>query len=511
MTRIREILRLRESHLSQRAIARALRVSHPVVGQYLRDAEAAGLRFADVEHLGDSELLERLAATKAADERYVTAQPWFEYCFGELKRCGVTIQLIWNEYREKHTDGFSYSQFCYHFQVWREADAVTMHIEHKAGDKLFVDFTGERFTITDPRTGEQQPVESFVAVLGASQLCFMQATETQQKEDWIAANEAALHYLCGVPAAIVPDALKSAVNKNDPYDPDLNPAYADFARHYGTVILPARSRKPKDKALVENAVRLMYLRVYAPLRNRVFHSLDELNAAIRRQVDEHNDLRFQRLPLSRRELFEQVERQALRPLPATRYEHKTFLSLKVPFNYHIELREDRHYYSVPWRLKGKRVQVLYTVRMVEIYHDHLRVAAHRRERTPGAYTTDAAHMPPQHRFYHEWSPQRMLDWATATGPAVRELVAEIFARREHHEQASKVCLGILSLQKKYGAERLDRACRRASEYGHYSYRGVKEILANGLDRIVQEELFGDPLPAHANIRGIAYYADLGGT
>ena len=176
MTRIREILRLRESHLSQRAIARALRVSHPVVGQYLRDAEAAGLRFADVEHLGDSELLERLAAPKAADERYVTAQPWFEHCFGELKRCGVTIQLIWNEYREKHTDGFSYSQFCYHFQVWREADAVTMHIEHKAGDKLFVDFTGERFTITDPRSGDQQPVESFVAVLGASQLCFMQAT-----------------------------------------------------------------------------------------------------------------------------------------------------------------------------------------------------------------------------------------------------------------------------------------------------------------------------------------------
>lgn len=509
MTKIRDILRLRESKLSLRAIGRALRISHPVVMQYARDAEDAGLSYTDIEHISDTELLEKLQGSKAADKRYTKALSWFEYCSRELKRRGVTIQLVWNEYRARQVDGYSYSQFCYHFQVWREAESVTMHVEHKAGDKLFVDFAGERFELTDPRTGTRRAVESFVAVLGSSELCYMEATESQKKEDWIAANEGALHYLGGVPGAIVPDALKSAVHKNDRYEPDINPEFADFARHYGTVILPARSRKARDKALVENAVRLMYMRVYAPLRNRAFGSLEELNEAIRELVDRHNDMQFQRLSVTRRELFEQVERAALKPLPPTRYEHKRFLSLKVQFNYHIELREDRHSYSVPWRYTGKRVRVLYTERMVEIYHDNIRIAAHRRDRTPGGYTTEREHMPERHRLYGEWSPQRILLWATQTGPSVRELVAEVFAHREHPEQAFKSCLGVLNLQKKYGPERLNGACRRALEYGYYSYRGVKEILANGLDRIAQEELFSEPLPEHENVRGTGYYANLG--
>ena len=362
----------------------------------------------------------------------------------------MTIYQIWEEYRQEQPDGYSYSQFCYHFQVWRDGDEVTMHIEHKVGDKLFVDFAGKKLTVSEPHRGGRREVESFVAVLGASQLGYLQVVETQQKEDLIAASAGALDYIGGVPAAIVPDCLKSAVTKADPYEPDLNRAYAAFARHYGMVVLPARSRKPKDKALVEQTVRLMYQRVYAKLRDRTFYSIDELNAAIGPLVDKHNATRFQRLPYSRRELFDRIERAALQPLPAERFELMQTLDLKVQFNYHIELREDRHYYSVPWRLKGTRVQVLYNERMVEIYHDHLRVAAHRRARTAGGYTTVADHMPAQHRFYADWSPERILRWAGAIGPEVAALVGKVLDEREHPEQGFKVALGIINLHRKYG-------------------------------------------------------------
>ena len=297
-----------------------------------------------------------------------------------------------------------------------------------------MDFAGKKLTVSERHRGVRREVESFVAVLGASQLGYLEAVETQQKEDLIAASGGALDYIGGVPAAIVPDCLKSAVTKADSYEPDLNRAYAAFARHYGMVVLPTRSRKPKDKALVEQTVRLMYQRVYAKLRDRTFYSIDELNAAIRPLVDAHNATRFQRLPYSRRELFDRIERDALQPLPAERFELMQTLDLKVQFNYHIELREDRHYYSVPWRLKGTRVQVLYNDRVVEIYHNHLRVAAHQRERTVGGYTTVTDHMPAQHRFYADWSPERILRWAGAIGPEVAALVGKVLDEREHPEQ-----------------------------------------------------------------------------
>jgi len=273
------------------------------------------------------------------------------------------------------------------------------------------------------------------------------------------------------------------------------------------VVLPTRPRKPKDKALVEQTVRLMYQRVYAKLRDRTFHSVDELNAAIRPLVDEHNATRFQRLPYSRRQLFDRIERDVLQALPATRFQLMQTLDLKVQFNYHIELREDRHYYSVPWRLKGSRVRVLYNDRMVEIYHDHLRVAAHRRERTAGGYTTVSDHMPPHHRFYADWSPERILRWAGEIGPAVASLVGKVLAERDHPEQGFKVALGIINLHRKYGEGRLERACGRALEFHYHSYRGVKNILANGLDKLEQPVPVGSQpaLPLHANIRGSQYY------
>ncbi|GFP19701.1 hypothetical protein HKBW3S03_01206 [Candidatus Hakubella thermalkaliphila] len=405
MNKVREIIRLHEEMgLSYRKIARALRISHPIVSQDIAEVKAAGLGYADIKTLSDTKLLELLEKRRNETERYKKLSERFPYLAQELKKTGVNRLLLWEEYRKECSNGYSYSQFCYHLQVWLNAADVTMHLNHKAGDKAFVDFAGKKLSLVDLKTGEVRPVETFVAILGASQLTYVEAVESQKKENWIKANENALWYFGGVPAALVPDCLKSGVTKGDKYEPDINPEYSDFAQHYHTVILPARPHSAKDKALVENAVNLVYIRIYAPLRDRIFYSLEDLNQAIWELLEGHNKMNFQRLGKSRRQLFEEIEKPALKPLPLERYELRTFLNLKVQFNYHIELREDRHYYSVPWEYKGKRVQVLYTDRVVEIYHDHLRIAFHKRDRTPHKYTTLREHMPPHHRFYDEWSP-----------------------------------------------------------------------------------------------------------
>lgn len=511
MNKIREIIRLAEEMgLSNRKIGSALRISHPVVGQYISDINACGLTYQDIKEMSDTKLLEILEKKKSESQaRYGPISKKFEYYVEELKKPGVNRVVLWEEYKKECPDGYSYSQFCYHLQVWLDGGDVTMHLEHKAGDKAFVDFAGKKLSLVDTVTGEIKEVETLVAILGASQLIYVETVESQKKEDWIRANENALWYYGGVPAALVPDCLKSGVTKGDKYEPDINPEYADFARHYGTVILPARPNRAKDKALVENAVNLVYSRIYAPLRNRTFNGLDELNQAIWELLDRHNNMRFQRLEKSRRQLFEEIEKPTLKPLPAHRYEPRRFLNLKVQFNYHIEIREDRHYYSVPWRYKRKRVQVIYTYRAVEIYHDNLRIAFHRRDTIPNKYTTLREHMPPHHRFYDEWSPQRMINWAEKIGPQVKAMITEVFARREHPEQAFKVCLGIINLSKKYGEQRLNRACMRALEFSNYSYKVVKNILEKGLDRMEEDPKNAEPLCLHENIRGSQYYSEEG--
>ncbi len=508
MSKVREIIRLyEETGLSYRKIGRALKISHPVVSQYIADFKETGLRYADIEDLSDTDLLELLERKKKeTDERYKTLSEMFEYFAKELKRTGVNRNVLWEEYRREHPEGYSYSQFCYHFQVWKNAGEVTMHIDHKAGDKAFVDFAGQKLSIVDRDTGEVKEKETFVAILGASQYTYVEVVESQKKEDWIKANENALRYFDGVPAALVPDCLKTGVTNGNKYEPDINPEYADFARHYGTVILPARPHSAKDKALVENAVNLVYIRIYAPLRNRVFHSLEEINEAIWELLQKHNSMRFQRLEVSRIGLFEEIEKPALKALPIERYGLRKFLTLKVQFNYHIELREDRHYYSVPWRYKGIRVRVVYTSQVVEIFHDNIRIAFHKRARTAGGYTTEEEHMPPHHRFYDGWSPQRMISWAEKIGPEVRRMIVKVLESRKHPEQAYKVCLGIINLSKKYGNIRLNKACRRAVEFHNYSYKAVKNILEKGLDKLQEESLFPELLPVHENIRGSRYYS-----
>lgn len=507
MNKIRKLIKLRyENKLSGREISRALGISRPAVKKYLTAYEVSGIEIDKLDSLPDSVLLTKLEPTKyQTSGRYQELSSQFQYFIKELKRTGVTLHLLWQEYKATHPDGYEYSQFCYHFSEYSKQNKLSMHIGHKAGDKLYVDFTGDKMQIYDIKWGETQDVEVFVAVLGASGYAYAEAVCSQKKEDWLKVNTNTLHYLGGVPNAIMPDCLKSGVTKADKYEPEINPEYEDFANHYNTVILPARSRKPKDKALVENAVKLVYMRVFAPLRNQRFHSLDDLNEAIWEKLDIHNNMRFQRLDTTRRQLFETIDLPALKELPATRYELKSIEYRTVQFNYHVYLKEDKHYYSTPHRYRGKKVKIKYTNRNVEIIYDNERIAFHKRNRFPGGYTTINDHMPSTHRFYAEWSPQRFLNWAGKQGEYVEKVVAEILASRQYPEQAYRSCLGVLSLEKKYGLPRVNKACKRAVEFKAYKYKAIKNILDKGLDKIIEIPPQTQSLPDHENIRGSRYF------
>ncbi len=506
MNKIKEVLRLHEAGYKKRKIARTLRVSRPVVAQYLIDFEGSKLTYEIIKNLSDEKLLQKLEVKKELKSvRYEQLSGYFDYFVKELKRKGVTLHLLWEEYKQKHSDGYSYAQFCYHFQIWHSSSEVSMHIEHKAGDKMFVDFAGTKMSIVDRQTGEVKEAEVFIAVLGASGLTYAEAVWNQKIENWISVNENALWYFGGVCCALVPDCLKSGVTNPDKYEPDINPAYNDFAIYYDTVILPARPSHPKDKPLVENGVKLAYQRIYAPLRNRTFFSLAELNEAIREQLEIHNNKSFQRFKMSRRQLFEQVEKNILKPLPLEKYEFKKFQSCTVAINYHIDLREDKHYYSVPFQKKAKKVMVIYTNRMVEIYYQNERIASHQRYYGPNKYTTCKEHMPSHHRFLAEWNPQRFITWAETIGTSVKEMVEKIMENARHPEQGYHSCLGIINLGKKYGNTRVNLSCRRALTFNYYSYKTVKNILENKMDNYLEEQSAQILLPIHENVRGSQYY------
>ena len=506
MNKVREIIRLyEECNLSQRSIARVLSISRPIVHEYIQKIRSSGLDYTATQKLEDDALLEIIEGSgKAQSERYQVIRQKFEYFVKELKRTGVTLERLWQEYRDEHPDGFGYSQFCYHFQVWRNASELTMHIDHKVGDKSFVDFAGKRLEIVNRNTGEITDAEVFVSILGASQYTYVEAVATQQKHDWISANQNAFHYFGGVPRAVVPDCLKAAVSKANPYEPDINPEYEDFSRHFQTVILPARPVHPKDKGLVENAVKIVYTRIYAALRNRIFYSLQELNLAIAEGLERHNSKPMQRLNVSRKQLFFETEKSALMPLPVEKYEFKNFKTLKAQFNYHVYLSDDKHYYSVPYRYRGSQVKLVYTHSVVEIFCKNKRIAFHKRDLRPGGYTTHPDHMPSHHKFVSGWNPQRFIHWARNTGEHVEVVVSHVLESRKHPEQAYRVCMGILSLARQYDRQRLDKACKRAISFELYTYKGIKNILEKKLEDYQLDSF--EPLPSHPNIRGNEYYS-----
>jgi hypothetical protein len=379
-----------------------------------------------------------------------------------------------------------------------------MHIEHKAGDKMFIDFTGEKLHIVDPQTGEVIPKEVFISVLGASQYTYIEAVDSQRKEDLIKASENTLWFYGGVPKAIVPDNLKSAVKKTDRYEPTLNEAFEDFASHYNTAILPARAYKPKDKALVEGAVKIIYRRIFDKVTQKVYDSLEELNNALWKELKIYNDTSLTNRPYSRFQLFEEIEKSELQPLAARRYELKRKQSATVSSNGHVCLREDKNYYSVPYKYIGGQVRILYSNSQVDIYHRYILIATHSRNMKAYAYITDTAHLASTHRFIGEWNPERFIHWARQIDQAVEKYITTVLESKPHPEQAYKSCQGILLFERKVGRDRLVNACKRALDFGIYNYGIIKSILENGYDKIQEADLFGR-IPDHENIRGEEYY------
>jgi transposase len=507
MRTIKEVLRLRhEGGLSHRAIAQSCGIAASTVGDYLKRAAAAGLSWPLRDDLGEEELERLLFSDPGSSTSSKRPLPDWATVHQEMGRKGVTLSLLWQEYKAAHPEGYEYSQFCDRYRCWKGSLDVCLRQDHKAGEKLFVDYAGQTQPVTDPASGEIRQAQIFVAVLGASNYTYAEATWTQGLEDWVASHIRTWEFLGGATELVVPDNLKSAVSSPSWYEPDLNPTYHEAACHYGTAVLPARVRKPRDKAKVEVGVLGAERWLLAPLRNRAFFSLSEVNQAIRELLVAYNDRPFQKLPGSRRSLFESVEKAALKPLPSERYEYAEWKKARVNIDYHIEF--EKHYYSVPYRLVRKQIELRVTATVVECFHKGKRVASHVRSSRKARHTTVKEHMPKGHREYVEWTPERLVRWARKTGGTTAEVIEYILSSRVHPQQGFRACLGILRLGKRYGNDRLEAACKRAQAIRSMSYRSIESILKQGLDR---QPLPNAPsqLPAieHANVRGAEYYQE----
>lgn len=505
--KIREILRLSlELKFSIRRTADMLNISKTSVGEYLAELKRTGLTYSDITRMSDTEVIELFEkSNKTANPMYEALSKEFPYYEKELARVGVTLYLLWEEYKQRQPDGFSYSRFCHHYRMWESKLKPGMHIEHKAGDMLYADFTGKKMHYVNQVTGEIREAEIFVSIMGASQLTYVEAVDSQKLEDWIWVNENSWRYYGGTSRGICPDNLKSAVTKACNYEPLINETYHDLARHYNTVIVPTRPGKPKDKSLVENAVKLVYQRIFARLRNQTFFSLGELNAAIWDELERHNDTKFQRRDISRRQLFNEIEKDQLQPLPTERYEIKHYQVSRVEFNHHVYLKGDKHYYSVPYQYTGKKVKTIYTSRMVEIFKRGTRIALHRRYRTRYGYTSEKSHMPAAHQFVNGWSTERITKWASTIGGSVETFIELLLDSKEHPQQAFKSCLGVLKLGKKYTAEDLEKVCKRAIEYNSISFRFLDNSLKNNVHKMEEDNPVDIKLPFHENIRGKENY------
>lgn len=503
MHKVREVLRLKYAHqVSERQISLSVGLSRSTVGDYVRRATRAGLSW-PIPEATDDAALERLLFPPRS-EMLTRPLPDWNSVHSELKRNGVTLMLLWEEYRATHGEGYAYSHYCQLYRDWEKTISPVMRQTHGPAEKLFVDYAGDTVPVFDAATGEERRAHIFVAALGASNYTYAEARWTETLPDWLGAHANVFAALGGVPHGVVCDNLKAGVTVICRYEPGINRSYQDLATHYGTAILPARPRKPRDKAKVEVAVQIVQRYVLARLRNQRFFSLADLNEAIRESIARLNAKLMRKLGISRRELFESIDRPALKPLPGEPYQYAEWKKCRVAPDYHVEI--DGHYYSVPSRLIRAAVEARITSKTIEILHKGGRVASHVRSFVRHRHTTIDAHMPSAHRRYAEWTPARMLREAAKIGPATIALVERIMKAKPHPEQGFRACLGIMRLGRTYGSQRLEAACQRGNDIGAIGYGSIASILKNGLDKAYAPEKAPEAAPIwHGNIRGNGYY------
>lgn len=498
---VREVLRLKlELEKSNREIGRIIGISKSTVATYYSRATAWGLTsYEQVKELSDEKLKSMIYSIRS-DHKEIPID--FNYFHQESKKKHVTLQLLWEEEFAKNPNFYSYSHFCSLYKLWRKDIDLSMRQTYKAGEKLFIDYAGTTISITNRKTGEITEAQLFVATLGASNYTYAEATWTQQVNDFVSSNVNSFEYFGGVPEILVPDNLKSGVHKADRYEPVINTTYREMAKHYGCVVIPARARKPKDKAKVEGAVLIASRWILAALRNRIFFSVEEANEAIWELLEKYNNKKFQKLDGTRQSVFNEIEKDELKRLPNTRFVIAEWKRAKANIDYHIEL--GKSYYSVPYQMRGKRFDIRYTDMTVEIFYQGKRITSHQRLNKKGVHSTHPEHMPKCHKEHLEWTPSRIINWARSIGSCTALLVKKIMEQREHAEQGFRSCLGIIRLEKKYSKERLEAACQRALKFGGTSVKSIRSILEKNLDKqkvLPLEDLTID----HKNIRGSDYY------
>ena len=509
MSQIKQLILLHQQGNGRKTIARTLGISKNTVKAYLAKLEYltnGKLTYQDLIRMEAPVLEAKFHPGNPAykDNRFDHFKANLDYYVKELQRTGVNKRLLWEEYKEKLTDGYSYSQFCFHLRQHYAASKPSMVLEHKPGEKLYIDFAGKKLSYRDRETGKTIECHVFVACLPYSDYAFAMAVESQSTQDFLYALSCCLRSLGGVPVALVPDNLKAAIVKSNRYEPQVNRALEDFANHYGTTIVPARVKKPKDKALVENQVKLIYNRVYAKLRNMTFFDLHSLNKAIMEKVKAHNQTRMQQKPWCREERFLAEEKHLLAPLPAESFQLKYYKELTVAKNNHVYLSQDKHYYSVPYKLIGCKVKVVYTRSMVYVFHKGEQVAVHIRSYKQGGYSYDKSHLCSQHRSYKDRSPDYYIQRAKQQSPAFHQLIFQIFSQNKYPELLYKTCDGLFRLQSVSEPGAFEKACQLALELKNYSYGFVLNVLKNKMAGH-QESISDKPLPDHGNIRGKSYF------
>lgn len=505
MRKLKQLVRLHiEARLSMRKIALSLSLSVGVVSKYVKRLQSLGITDDVLLSMDEDALATALLANKPPVKRGSDIGTVdFAKVHKEMKRKGVTMQLLWEEYAKDNPLAISYSRFCCHYRQWKAKQPRSMRQTHKAGDKVFIDYSGQTIEVIDPETGEVRRAQIFIGVLGASNFSYVEATWTQQLPDFIGAQTRMFEYFGCVPALVVPDNLKSAVHKSCRYEPDINPAYSEFISHYNTAVMPTRPYRPKDKAKVECGVQLVQRWILARLRHSTFVGLGEVNAEIKALLKQLNNKPFQKLPGSRQELFETIDKPAMRPLPERRYEYKHYKKARVNIDYHVEL--DGHYYSVPYQHCKAYVDLWYSNTHLSCYLNGKEIAQHPVSQRKGAHTTLKEHMPTRHQKYMSWTPGRFLNWAKDIGPYTLQVTEHLLNSKPHPEQAYRTCLGLLNLGKRYGKKRLESACEYGWNSGVRSRKSIASILENRMDKSQTEQPQELNLGLHNNVRGSSYY------